>query len=48
MRGWGRGNAEVHDAAALMLQDNEHEQDPERRGWHDEEVNLCQAFHMVS
>ena len=31
-----------------MLQDNEHEQDPERRGWHDEEVNRCEAFQMVS
>jgi hypothetical protein len=37
----------VHDAAALMLQDNEHEQDPERNGRHDEEVNRCQAFQMV-
>src|SRR6266481_2363187 len=31
-----------------MLQDDEHEQEPERRGWHDEEINRCQTAQMVS
>ena len=48
MLGWVRGNAKMQDPAALMLQNDEHEQDPERRGWHDKEINRCQTFQVVS
>ena len=42
-----RGYAEMHDAATLVVQDDEHEQEPKRSSRYDEEIDRRQTAHMV-
>ncbi len=42
-----RGYAEMHDAATLVVQDDEHEQEPKRGGRHDEEIDRRQTADVV-
>ena len=42
-----RGYAEMHDATTLVVQDDEHEQEPKRGSRHDEEIDGRQTVHMV-
>jgi len=42
-----RGDAEMHDATALMMQDNEHEQETERRGRDDKEIYGYHTAYVV-
>ena len=37
----------MHDATALVVQNDEHEQEPKRGGWHDEEIDGRKTAHMV-
>ena len=36
------GDTEMHDPTTLVMQVDEHEQEPERCSWGDEEINGCQ------
>ncbi|NIA71362.1 hypothetical protein HBA54_22455 [Pelagibius litoralis] len=42
-----RGDAEMHDVTALVLLNDEHEQEPEGGRQYDEEIDRCQTAHMV-
>jgi len=42
------GHVEVDDLPSMMEQDDEHVQDTEGRGWHDEEVDGDEVFHVVA
>ncbi len=42
-----RGYAEMHDATALVVQDDEHEQEPKRGSRHDEEIDRRQTTDVV-
>jgi hypothetical protein len=37
-RGRMRRHGDMHDATAVVREDDQHEQQPTRRGWHDEEI----------
>jgi hypothetical protein len=37
----------MHDVTALVVQDDEHEQEPKRGSRHDEEIDRRQTAHMV-
>jgi hypothetical protein len=41
------GDRDVHDTAALVRQDHEHEQEPPRRCRHDEEVGGRDLLEMI-
>ena len=42
-----RGYAEMHDAAALVVQDDEHEQEPKGGSRHNEKIDRRQATDVV-
>ncbi len=44
---WVHGDAEMHDATTLVVQDDEHEQEPKRSSRHNEKTPIRQTGHMV-
>lgn len=38
---------DVHDAATMMRQNDQHEEESTRGGWHDEEIGGCDLGDMI-